>query len=227
MFPRLSRIVTDDMQVAEKKFLVNGLKLVVDKNRCVNCGTCIIACPNNVIEIGTPWHTTSVVLDPDKCSYCGVCQALCPFSAIQLYIDDEKVPTEKLLVNEKRALPELIGPEVKCMNKIGEDGKPIIAKQYMDGHLKYDAEKCQTGCRTCVVNCPTGAIYFRRGKAWEQGEVMQLDREKCIYCGACAFTCPVGAIEVERTEIHHGDEYNEPFWPEIKKRLLEFHKLRE
>lgn len=222
MFPRLHRTITDTVQVAEKKFLVKSLKLVVDKESCTNCGTCILACPNDVIKAGAPWHTTSIVLDPDRCSYCGVCQYLCPTSALQLVVDDEPVKNEDLLLVQKKALPELLGPVVDCENKV-KAGKPIKGKHYMDGKLKYLDEKCQTGCRTCVVTCPTKALYFRRGKAWEKGEVLEFDRTKCIYCGACAFVCPVAAIEMHRTEVRHGPEFNEPFWPLIKQRLLDFH----
>ena len=223
MFPRLQRVVTETTQIAEKKFLVKDLKLVVDRDRCVNCGTCMLSCPNNVIKAGAPWHTTSIALDPDKCSYCGVCQYMCPTGALQLYVDDEPIKNENLVLVQKKALPQLLGPEVPCTNKpAGKDGKPIMAKHYMDGHLKYKKEICQTGCRTCAVTCPTKALYFRRGKAWEQGEVLEFDRNKCIYCGGCAFVCPVAAFEIERTEIHHSDEFNEPFWPKLKQRLLDF-----
>ncbi len=222
MFPRLQRTVTESAQIAEKRFLVKKLTLSVDKERCTNCGTCILACPNDVIKPGAPWHTTSIVLDPDACSFCGVCQYMCPFGALQLYIDDEPVKNEDLILVQKKALPELVGPDVDCTNKV-KDGKPIKAKHYMDGKLKYEQEKCQTGCRTCVVTCPTKALYFTRGKAWEPGEKLEFDRTKCIYCGACAFVCPVAALEMNRTEVRHGPEFNEPFWPKIKQRLLDFH----
>jgi NAD-dependent dihydropyrimidine dehydrogenase PreA subunit len=111
----------------------------------------------------------------------------------------------------------LLGEEVTCENKHG-----ITARHYMDGHLKYNQDKCQTGCRTCVVTCPTNALYFQRGKAWERGEMLQFERTKCLYCGACAFVCPVSSIDLDRTEVLHGDEFNTPFWPNIEKKLLSF-----
>ncbi|MFX0101611.1 MAG: 4Fe-4S binding protein [Candidatus Hodarchaeota archaeon] len=221
MFPRLVRKIDSQKQVAEKKFLVKSLRLEVDRNRCVNCGICYYSCPNDVIRQVSPFHTTAIALDPDNCSYCGVCQYMCPFDAIQLYIDDEAVPSEKLLLVEKKALPPLDYEEVNCENKGN-----IKAKSYFDGHLVYHEKICLTGCRTCVVNCPTKAIYFRKGRSWEREEMMQLEPKKCIYCGACAFTCPVNAIEVERTDLKHGEPFNEPLWPNIKVKILEM-KLPE
>ena len=78
------------------------------------------------------------------------------------------------------------------------------------------------GCRTCVVTCPTNALFFTHGKAWERGEMLEFDQTKCIYCGACAFVCPVSSIEIKRTEVRHGDEFNSPFWPNLEFRLLNF-----
>lgn len=217
MFPRLARQITDEEQVAEKKFLVRSLKLAVDRNKCVNCGVCYYACPNDVIKPVSPFHTTAIALDPDKCSYCGVCQYMCPFDALQLYIDGEAIPNEELQLVKMKVLPELDYEEVVC-----ENNDDNIAKNYMDGFLEYDEKTCLTGCRTCVETCPVKAIYFRKGKSWEREEMLQLDRDKCIACGACAFVCPVNAISLRRDAVKVKGEYNKEFWTNIEKKLIEF-----
>ena len=45
--------------------------------------------------------------------------------------------------------------------------------------------KC-TGCKTCVVVCPHGAMT----------DDLLRDPEKCRYCGECELFCPVGAIRI-------------------------------
>ncbi len=51
--------------------------------------------------------------------------------------------------------------------------------------LKVDLEKC-SGCGTCVLACPFGAIEVENGKA----KVF----ESCVDCGACVDQCPEGAL---------------------------------
>jgi ferredoxin len=48
-------------------------------------------------------------------------------------------------------------------------------------------EKC-TGCQRCVRECPTGAITGPRA------EPHNLDKSKCIKCGACYEVCKFDAI---------------------------------
>ncbi|MFX0101612.1 MAG: 4Fe-4S binding protein [Candidatus Hodarchaeota archaeon] len=196
----------------------------MDKDKCRNCGVCLNVCPNNVIKKGAPGAsvknpdnqiTSGVVLDADTCSYCGVCVYFCPFDALKLYIDDEEVPSEKLLLKEKKALPDLKAKEVAL-----KDGK--MGRQYMEGHLEYSEADCLSGCRTCIKMCPTESLSFQKRAGWEP-EKFVIDRDKCIYCGTCAFSCPTAAIKIFREKINHEGDFNKPFWPDIEKKLLEFH----
>ncbi|MHA1793313.1 MAG: 4Fe-4S binding protein [Promethearchaeota archaeon] len=225
MFPRIDHQITPEKQYIIKKFLVKELKLELDKDKCRNCGVCLTVCPNNVISRGAPGasikstldqEVPGVVLDPEACSYCGACSYFCPFDALKLIIDGETVPKEELILVEKEALPKLIEKEVTL-----KDGK--IGRQYMEGHLEYSEDACQSGCRTCVNICPTGTLKFEKREPWEIGEKFVIDREKCIYCGACAFSCPSGAIKIFRDKINHEGKYKEPFWPNMEKKLLDFH----
>ena len=51
-----------------------------------------------------------------------------------------------------------------------------------------DEEKC-TGCGTCHLFCPDGAIRVMEGKA-------VIDYAYCKGCGICSEECPTGAIEM-------------------------------
>ena len=225
MFPRLDHQIHGDKQVASKRFLVRNLRLELDKDNCRNCGTCLVACPNDIIKKGAPGASVKkpgknqimagVMLDPGKCSYCGVCSYMCPYDALHLYIDSEKVALAKLQLAQKEALPRLVAKEVAL-----KDGKK--GRHYMDGHLEYAEAACLSGCRTCVDICPTGALSFSKKEGWEK-EKFVIDRDKCIYCGGCAFSCPTSAIKIFREKINCEGKFLDPFWPNIVKRLVAYH----
>ena len=45
---------------------------------CTFCGLCLLECPVDAIEEGTPYS-----IDKRKCRSCGGCEALCPEGAIE------------------------------------------------------------------------------------------------------------------------------------------------
>ncbi len=242
----MSTEVSTYYQYVQKKFLVDSVRLEIDRKKCRNCGTCISACPNGIIKRGLPGPAPlgtkpnkapiSVVLDAKNCSYCGTCAYLCPYDALSLVIDGQKVEREDLQLAIKKALPQIVEEEV-----ILKDGKH--ARKFMEGDLKYDKDTCQEGCRTCTDACPTGTIVryvmlkstysgppstdgtwnlenFRH--KWEP-EALEIHREKCIQCGACAFACPVSAMQIVRQKVNVKGDFLDPFWPDAMKRLLDYH----
>ncbi|MFQ6026299.1 MAG: 4Fe-4S binding protein [Dehalococcoidia bacterium] len=59
------------------------------------------------------------------------------------------------------------------------------------GLVGIDASTC-TGCDTCVVACPTGALFSERS---DQGPTINFDPALCIGCGKCVTSCPEQAAD--------------------------------
>lgn len=53
---------------------------VIDEEKCINCGSCLDFCSNNVFEAG---ETTTIVANPYNCVVgCSACQRVCDTEAI-------------------------------------------------------------------------------------------------------------------------------------------------
>jgi pyruvate formate lyase activating enzyme len=48
--------------------------------KCIKCGTCVDACPENAITL----TTDGIITDPDLCKMCGKCAEVCPTKAIEM-----------------------------------------------------------------------------------------------------------------------------------------------
>ena len=54
-------------------------KPVVDKEKCIGCGTCVSVCPQGVLELK---DDKAEVVKPEECIGCRSCEAACPEGAI-------------------------------------------------------------------------------------------------------------------------------------------------
>lgn len=55
---------------------------MVDKKKCIGCGTCVAICPVGAISFS---NEGKAVIDKTKCIRCGSCQASCPVNAIKIF----------------------------------------------------------------------------------------------------------------------------------------------
>ena len=54
---------------------------MVDKNKCIGCGTCVGMCPVGAISFD---ENAKAKIDKDKCIKCHTCEGVCPVGAIEI-----------------------------------------------------------------------------------------------------------------------------------------------
>jgi len=172
---RDSRLVRPPGALDEPSFL----------GRCIRCGACWKACPNNalqpaLLEAGLEGLWTPVLVP--RLGYCEpscvLCGQVCPTGAIW-----EITPAEKAWLPASAA----------------RDAQPVRL-----GTAFYNRGRClpwamATECIVCEEWCPTSpkAIYLRPAEVIDSlGNVRQIrqpyvDPGRCVGCGACEYACPV------------------------------------
>lgn len=116
--------------------------------------------------------------------------------------------------------------------KLDTDEKLILERRMIVRHqmLELDHEMC-IGCHIGVLGCPQDAVVLvpaqiEKGKLVAKPRV-DIDAEKCNFCGACAVLCPTSAIRlmVDREPEIPVIEY-EIFPDLIKEVLVEVEKCQ-
>ncbi len=224
MFPKVSREIGGKQETVKIKFLTEDMELVLDREKCRGCGTCARVCPKEAVRRGpigatkrfpTREDIIAEVYDPKKCVFCGTCVVMCPFSALTLKINGQVVNLEDIPIVAKKAVPKLVFNAKKL--KTG-----AIAKQYATGKVSVVDAECAKGCATCAEVCPSETIVVGKKPehGWESSKNVEVaDPDACVACGACDNACPTGAVKLEITDVKYDGEFNEPFWPDIIKRL--------
>jgi pyruvate ferredoxin oxidoreductase delta subunit len=74
-------VVTDVSETGSTKNLPTGgwraERPVIDKSKCINCGTCWKFCPDNAIN-------PDISVDYEFCKGCGICAKECPVKCIKM-----------------------------------------------------------------------------------------------------------------------------------------------
>ena len=209
---------------------VKNYKLTLDKNLCVGCQICALACPKEAIKIekhpkiqGEKAKKAKIDVDLTKCNFCGICDILCPYGAIKVTVNDEHI----LSVVEKESFPQLtrdiqvdtskcpvdcVECEKACpldlikVTRLTADGKvveKVTKKKRAKLQVKIDIEKERCPCcRICEFKCPEGIIHVRK---FIQGKIL-IHPEKCPEgCADCLDVCPItGALYLsdEDKKVH-------------------------
>ena len=63
---------------------------LINRNRCLGCGTCVAACPENSKNVLGLINGKAHLVNPTHCIGHGACKTACPFDAIELVFGTEK-----------------------------------------------------------------------------------------------------------------------------------------
>ena len=62
-------------------YLKNVVTLVLDEDKCLGCGTCLLVCPHAVLGRN---NGKVRIMERDACMECGACATNCPAEAISV-----------------------------------------------------------------------------------------------------------------------------------------------
>jgi ferredoxin len=60
--------------------------IIVDRELCNYCGTCVAVCPENIIEL----VDIHLEIEQNKCIKCQICVNCCPVGALELNQDKQE-----------------------------------------------------------------------------------------------------------------------------------------
>ncbi len=182
-----------DALVLEWVLQVKNYKLTLDRQRCVGCEICTLACPKQAIssqkqpkQAGQTAKKASIDVDASKCNFCGVCDITCPYGAV--------------IVTQNGS---------RDLQVIAKDSYPQLIRD-----IAVDTHKCGKECVECEAACPLGLIKITKlgfdgkpvtdmaalsplGKKRVQ-VTLDIDKAHCPTCRACEFKCSPSAIRVKK-----------------------------
>ena len=226
-FPKISRTINKELEHVKVQFLTESLELLLDRTKCIGCGTCARVCPKDAISRGPvaaalrfPKMEDIIpeIYDAKLCVFCGTCVVLCPFSALTLKKDGEVIELDDIQIVKEKVVPKL---EFEAKKITDNAGIERVVKQYTDGEISIIDEECAGGCEACADVCPSGAITIpeRSDKGWENVQNVVVDKDTCFFCSSCDNACPTGAVKLKITDVKTSGEFSELFWEPLIERI--------
>lgn len=176
---------------------IRNYKLNLDKNLCVGCEICTLACPKEAIKLekqpktsGEKAKPAKIDIDLEKCNFCGICDILCPYGAIKVTVNGERL----LLVVEKESFPQLVRDI-----QVDESRYPV---EYVECE-----DVCPLGLIKVIRLTADGKIVKDINSLTEEEKAklrvkIDIEKERCPCCRICEFKCPEGVIRVQK--FFHG-----------------------
>jgi len=182
---------TPEALILEWVLHVRNFKLNLDKNICVGCEICSLACPKAAIkpekqqkQLSDKARHAKIDINLEKCNFCGICDLLCPYGAIKVTLDGK----HDLSVLSKESFPRLVRD------------------------IQVNTAKCTESCVKCEEACPLHLIKVTcltaDGKPVKDIATLSENEKKnlqtkvdiltdrCPCCRVCQIKCPEGALHV-------------------------------
>ncbi|MFX0012381.1 MAG: 4Fe-4S binding protein [Candidatus Hermodarchaeota archaeon] len=222
MYPRVKRIVDDNRVEISERFFTESYGIEIQKDKCIGCGLCIKACPNNVISSPDLEGLIRIktedlkpeIKDITKCSFCGTCVYICPLEAIKLKENGQPVELEDLKLISQKVVPKLKF-ELEHSEKFHQD-----IKKYFIGEISVNWDKC-ISCMSCVDVCPVSAFSKTKINKNDpsKSKKVSFEAERCIGCGTCARACNSKAITFNLKSLNYSGDFKERFWNSLIARI--------
>ena len=90
--------------------------------KCIKCGTCVEACPENAITL----TNEGIVTNPELCKMCGKCAEVCPTKAIEMSGKVMTVPEIMDIIEKERIFFDQSGGGVTFSG-----GEPLVHKKML------------------------------------------------------------------------------------------------
>ncbi|NWG10911.1 4Fe-4S dicluster domain-containing protein [Candidatus Bathyarchaeota archaeon] len=172
---------------------IKNYRLSLNKDHCVGCQICTLACPKEAIKLvkhtkiqGQKAKKATVDVDLTKCNFCGICDILCPYGAIKVTVNGEHI----LSVVEKESFPQLVRD------------------------IQVDTSKFPVGDSKCEEACPLNLIHIARltpdGNVVEDLKAVSrkdrkklqvkidVEKERCPCCRVCEYKCPEDVMHIRK-----------------------------